>query len=171
MKLTKGMFKKLIKEEIEELSTEMRWGGYSDGLRDILVQLERMIPIHLGVEDEDFNVTVDEWGPAGRDEPAGGEIRVSWESHPIEAYAIAEASLADESPLEKAKYDHFTAAHEQAAAAANGFEELARQDETGLMHDIQRKYIDLFKSGGNEFGDLGPLAIIAIANAYSLVNK
>jgi len=40
-----------------------------------------------------------------------------------------------------------------------------------LMHDIQRKYIDLFKSGGNEFGDLGPLAIIAIANAYSLVNK
>jgi hypothetical protein len=171
MKLTKGMFRKLIKEEIEELSTEARWGGYSDGLRDILVQLERMIPIHLGVEDEDFNVTVDEWGPTEYDEPAGGEIRVSWESHPIEASSIYEASLADESPLEKAKHDHFTAAHEQASAAANGFEELARQDETGLMHDIQRKYIDLFKSGGNEFGDLGPLAIIAIANAYSLVNK
>ena len=171
MKLTKGMFKKMIKEEIEELSTEMRWGGYSDGLRDILVQLERMIPTHLGIEDEDFNITVDEWGPTEYDEPAGGEIKISWEAHPIEASAISETSLADESPMEKAKYDHFSAAHDQATAAARDFEELARQDETGQMHDIQRKYIDLFKSGGNEFGDLGPLAIIAIANAYSLVNK
>ena len=172
MKLTKGMFKKMIKEEIEELSTEMRWGGYSDGLRDALVQLERMIPTHLGVEEEDLNITVDEWGPTEYDEPAGGEIKISWESHPIEATPISEGySLADESPLEKANHDHVTAAHEQASAAANGFEELARQDETGLMHDIQRKYIDLFKSGGNEFGDLGPLAIIAIANAYSLVNR
>lgn len=109
MKLTKGMLRKLIKEEIEELSTE--------------------------------------------------------------ATPMSEASLADESPLEKAKYDHFASTHDQAVAAAQNFEELARQDETGLMHDIQRKYIDLFKSGGNEFGDLGPLAIIAIANAYSLVNK
>jgi hypothetical protein len=81
------------------------------------------------------------------------------------------ASLSDESPLEKAKYDHFTGAHEQAAAAANGFEELARQDETGLMYDIQRKYIDLFKSGGNEFGDLQALDVIAIAHAYASINN
>ena len=85
--------------------------------------------------------------------------------------SVTEASLADESDLEKAKHDHFIAAHDQATAAAQNFEELARQDESGLMHEIQRKYIDLFKSGGNEFGDLGPLAVIAIANAYSLVNK
>ena len=148
------MLRKLIKEEIGELSAEPRWGGYSDGLRDALVQLERMIPTHLGIEDEDLKITVDEWGPTEYDEPAGGEIKISWELHPIDALHMSEASLADESPLEKAKHDHFTAAHEQASAAANGFEELARQDETGLMHDIQRKYIDLFKSGGNEFGDL-----------------
>ena len=84
---------------------------------------------------------------------------------------INETSLSNQSDLEKAKHDHMTAAHEQASAAANGFEELARLDETGLMRDIQRKYIDLFKSGGNEFGDLGPLAVIAIANAYTLVNR
>ena len=171
MKLTKGMLRRLIKEEIEELSTEMRWGGYSDGLRDVLNQLEKMIPTHLGVEGEDLNITVDEWGPTEYDEPAGGEIKISWESHPIEATPMSEASLADESPLEKAKHDHFAATHDQAVTAAQNFEELARQDETGLMQDIQRKYIDLFKSGGNEFGDLGPLAVIAIANAYSLVNK
>ena len=81
------------------------------------------------------------------------------------------ASLSDESPLEKAKHDHFTAAHEQAAAAAAGFEKLARQDETGLMYDIQRKYVDLFKSGGNEFGDLQALAVIAIAHAYASINN
>ena len=85
MKLTKGMLRRLIKEEIEELSTEMRWGGYSDGLRDALVQLERMIPTHLGVEEEDLNITVDEWGPTEYDEPAGGEIKISWESHTLDA--------------------------------------------------------------------------------------
>lgn len=84
---------------------------------------------------------------------------------------INETSLSNQSDLENAKHDHFVAAHEQASAAANGFEELARLDETGLMHDIQKKYMALFRVGGNEFGDLGPLAVIAIANAYTLVNK
>ena len=84
---------------------------------------------------------------------------------------ISETSLSNLSDLEKAKHDHTTAAHEQASAAASEFEKFARLDETGLMHDIQRKYIDLFKAGGNEFDDLGPLAVIAIANAYTLVNK
>tara|TARA_R110000744_G_scaffold7682_2_gene26567 strand:- start:969 stop:1301 length:333 start_codon:yes stop_codon:yes gene_type:complete len=79
--------------------------------------------------------------------------------------------LDDESPLEKAKDDQFRSIHDQATAAAQNFEELASQDETQQMYDIQRKYIDLFKSGGNEFGDLGALAVIAIANAYSLVNR
>ena len=166
MKITKSQLIKIIKEEIQELG----YGDdYSKGLKQIASELEEMIVSRLGAED--VTVDIDEWGPTEYDEPAGGEIRVSWKVGAIDAGSVTEASLADESDLERAKHDHFTAAHDQATAAAQNFEELARQDETGLMHDIQRKYIDLFKSGGNEFGDLGPLAVIAIANAYSLVNK
>ena len=167
MKITKSQLIKIIKEEIIQ---ELGYGDdFSPALKQITSELEQMIVSRLGAED--VTVDIDEWGPTEYDEPAGGEIRVSWKVSTIDAGSITEASLADESDLERSKHDHFTAAHEQASAAANGFEELARQDETGLMHDIQRKYIDLFKSGGNEFGDLGPLAVIAIANAYTLVNK
>ena len=87
-----------------------------------------------------------------------------------EIQAVKETSLDNFSNREDAQNAFFAKVHAQATAAAANFEELARQDETGLMNDIQRKYINLFKSGGNEFGDLGALAVIAIANAYSLVN-
>jgi len=177
MKLTKGMFKKMIKEEIEELSTEMRWGGYSDGLRDALVQLERMIPTHLGIEEEDLNITVDEWGPTEYDEPAGGEIKISWELHPLEATSLSEASLADED--RKSIGDTWEEKNQSARAAVfelaklyddpiNKFEEL---DAAGHRHKLLEAFIKDFKdrkNPNNLVSELQSFAVIVMAKAFAL---
>lgn len=80
MKITKSQLIKIIKEEIQELG----YGDdYSKGLKQIASELEEMIVSRLGAED--VTVDIDEWGPTEYDEPAGGEIRVSWKVSALDA--------------------------------------------------------------------------------------
>ena len=88
MKITKSQLIKIIKEEIiQELGFER---GFSPALKQIASELEEMIVSRLGAED--VTVDIDEWGPTEYDEPAGGEIRVSWKVGAIDAGSITSAT-------------------------------------------------------------------------------
>ena len=131
MKITKSQLIKIIKEEIiQELGFER---GFSPALKQITSELEQMIVSRLG--GENVTVDIDEWGPTEYDEPAGGEIRVSWEVGAIDAGSI----MADESDLERSTNDYLDTPEYIAAAKQGELYARTNKDEENPPDDLRAR--------------------------------